>query len=309
MATLISDTFALEAAGVCKRFGKVEALRDVSLQVRPGEIFGLIGPDGAGKTTLFRLIASLLLPSAGQVRLCGLDVTRDYRKVRRLIGYMPGRFSLYADLTVRENLNFFAAAFGTTFEANRHLVEDIYCQIARFEDRRAGALSGGMKQKLALCCALIHKPQVLLLDEPTTGVDPVSRKEFWGMLQNLRAEGGLTILVSTPYMDEASCCDRIALMDEGRVLLTDTPQGIVSSCPDAYVAVSGSDMHGLLRDVRGLPCVKSAFAFGSTHHVRISPDTDAAALQQALRNLGYEDAVAQAAQPDIEDCFMALAAK
>ena len=309
MATLISETLVLETSGVSKRFGKVEALRDISLKVRQGEIFGLIGPDGAGKTTLFRLIASLLLPTAGQVRLCGLNVTRDYRKVRRLIGYMPGRFSLYADLTVRDNLNFFAAAFGTTFEANRHLVEDIYCQIARFEDRRAGALSGGMKQKLALCCALIHKPQVLLLDEPTTGVDPVSRKEFWGMLQNLRAEGGLTILVSTTYMDEASCCDRIALMDEGRVLLTDTPQGIVSACPDTFVAVSGSDMHGLLRDVRTLPGVKSAFAFGRTHHVSVSPDTDAAAVQQALSILGYADAVAEAVMPDIEDCFMTLSAK
>lgn len=309
MATLISETLALEASGVSKHFGKVEALRDISLKVRQGEIFGLIGPDGAGKTTLFRLIASLLLPTAGQLRLYGIDVESGYRKVRRIIGYMPGRFSLYADLTVEENLKFFASTFGTSLEANRHLVEDIYCQIARFKDRRAGALSGGMKQKLALCCALIHKPQVLLLDEPTTGVDPVSRKEFWDMLQKLRSEGDLTIIVSTPYMDEASCCDRIALMNEGRVLLTDTPQGIVSACPDAYVAVSGSDMHGLLRDVRTLPGVKSAFAFGRTHHVSVSPDTDAAAVQQALRSLGYADAVAEAVMPDIEDCFMTLSAK
>ncbi|MGM9693141.1 MAG: ABC transporter ATP-binding protein [Alloprevotella sp.] len=308
MATLISETLALEAASVSKRFGKVEALRGIDLKVRQGEIFGLIGPDGAGKTTLFRLIASLLLPTAGKLRLCGINVESGYRKVRRIIGYMPGRFSLYADLTVEENLKFFASTFGTTLEANRHLVEDIYCQIARFKDRRAGALSGGMKQKLALCCALIHKPQVLLLDEPTTGVDPVSRKEFWDMLHKLRSEGGLTIIVSTPYMDEANCCDRIALMNEGRVLLTDTPQGIVSACPDTFVAVSGSNMHGLLRDVRTLPGVKSAFAFGRTHHVSISTDTDAAAVQQALRRLGYADAVAETVEPDIEDCFMVLSA-
>ena len=202
---------AVVAESLCRRYGSVEALRGISFAARSGEIFGIIGPDGAGKTTLFRILATLLVQDSGSASVSGLDTVREYRKIRSLVGYMPGRFSLYQDLTVRENLDFFASVFGTTVEANRALVEDIYAQIEPFENRRAGALSGGMKQKLALCCALIHKPEVLFLDEPTTGVDPVSRREFWDMLARLR-EAGLCVLVSTPYMDEASLCDRIAFI-------------------------------------------------------------------------------------------------
>ena len=216
----------MEAVG--KNYGQVEALQDISLDIRPGELFGLIGPDGAGKTTLFRILTTLLLADKGTATVCGLDVVRDYKKIRTMVGYMPGRFSLYQDLTVEENLDFFATVFNTTVEANYDLVHDIYVQIEPFKKRKAGKLSGGMKQKLALSCALIHRPEVLFLDEPTTGVDPVSRVEFWDMLDRLKRQG-ITIMVSTPYMDEASRCDRIALMRSGQCLSVDTPAGIRAS--------------------------------------------------------------------------------
>jgi len=212
----------IEAHTIRKSYGDVEALRGASLAVSPGEILGLIGPDGAGKTTLFRILTTLLLPDEGSASVCGLDVVRDYREIRTRVGYMPGRFSLYPDLSVKENLDFFANIFGTTLEENYDLVAPIYRQIEPFKERRAGKLSGGMKQKLALCCALIHKPEVLFLDEPTTGVDVISRVEFWEMLSALR-ESGLGILVSTPYMDEAARCDRICLMNEGSILQTCAP--------------------------------------------------------------------------------------
>jgi len=212
----------IEAHSIRKSYGPVEALRGVSLTVSPGEILGLIGPDGAGKTTLFRILTTLILPDEGSASICGLDVVKDYREIRTRVGYMPGRFSLYPDLSVKENLDFFANIFGTTLEENYELVAPIYRQIEPFKERRAGKLSGGMKQKLALCCALIHKPEVLFLDEPTTGVDVISRVEFWEMLSALR-ESGLGILVSTPYMDEAARCDRICLMNEGTILNTCTP--------------------------------------------------------------------------------------
>ena len=203
--------------GICKSYGKVQALKELGFSVAPGELYGIIGPDGAGKTTLFRILTTLLLADAGRAEVLGLDVVKDYRAIRNRIGYMPGKFSLYQDLTVEENLHFFATVFNTTIEANYYLVEDIYKQLEPFKKRRSGKLSGGMKQKLALSCALIHKPEVLFLDEPTTGVDPVSRKEFWGMLLKLRQQG-ISIIVSTPYMDEATLCDRIALMQGGAFL-------------------------------------------------------------------------------------------
>ena len=217
---------------------KTMALRGVSLDVDEGEMFGIIGPDGAGKTSLFRIFTTLILADSGTATVDGLDVVKDYKEIRRRIGYMPGRFSLYPDLSVRENLEFFASIFNTTIEENYHLIKDIYQQIERFHDRRAGKLSGGMKQKLALSCALIHSPRVLFLDEPTTGVDPVSRKEFWEMLKKLRSEYGITILVSTPYMDEAAMCDRIALINEGSIMKTGTPQALsagYSSLEDCFI--------------------------------------------------------------------------
>ena len=211
--------------------GRVQALRGLSLDVGEGEIFGLIGPDGAGKTSLFRILTTLLVADSGTAVVDGMDVVRDYKKIRRRIGYMPGRFSLYQDLTVEENLKFFATVFNTTIEENYHLIEDIYKQIEPFKNRKAGKLSGGMKQKLALSCALIHAPRILFLDEPTTGVDPVSRKEFWEMLQKLKRNFNLTIVVSTPYMDEAVQCDRIGLIQDGQFLTIDTPENIVRNCP------------------------------------------------------------------------------
>lgn len=275
------------------------------MEVGRGEIFGLIGPDGAGKTTLIRIIATLLLPDEGQASLDGLDVVGDYRAIRRRVGYMPGRFSLYPDLSVEENLNFFATLFHTTVGENYELVKDIYSQIEPFRKRRAGALSGGMKQKLALSCALIHKPSVLLLDEPTTGVDPVSRKEFWEMLRRLRGEG-ITILVSTPYMDEATLCDRIALMRDGKVIGIDTPSGIVAGFGETLWAVAAERMPALLRDLRSWPNVRSAFAFGDVHHVTLRGGATPRELETYLEGKGHAGLTIRPAEPGIEDCYMQL---
>lgn len=275
------------------------------MEVGRGEIFGLIGPDGAGKTTLIRIIATLLLPDEGRASLDGLDVVGDYRAIRRRVGYMPGRFSLYPDLSVEENLNFFATLFHTTVGENYELVKDIYSQIEPFRKRRAGALSGGMKQKLALSCALIHKPSVLLLDEPTTGVDPVSRKEFWEMLRRLRGEG-ITILVSTPYMDEATLCDRIALMRDGKVIGIDTPSGIVAGFGETLWAVAAERMPALLRDLRSWPNVRSAFAFGDVHHVTLRGGATPRELETYLEGKGHAGLTIRPAEPGIEDCYMQL---
>lgn len=296
---------AVSAEALAKSYGKVEALRGVSLTVERGELYGIIGPDGAGKTTLLRILATLLLPDAGRASLAGLDVVARYRDIRRLIGYMPGRFSLYQDLTVEENLQFFATVFGTTISANRHLVDDIYRQIEPFGNRPAGKLSGGMKQKLALCCALIHKPEVLLLDEPTTGVDPVSRKELWAMLLKLRREG-ITILVSTPYMDEAKLCDRIALMQQGRFLGADTPRGIAARYPTALFAVRSKEMHRLRHGLAACPAVASAFSFGDAYHVTLRPGGSPAALAESLARQGHAGVAVDPIEPTVEDFFMLL---
>src|SRR5574344_1065828 len=231
---------AVEVHNITKHFGKVCALDDVSLTVKSGELSGLIGPDGAGKTTLFRILTTLLVPETGTAMVDGFDTVNQMTDIRRRVGYMPGRFSLYQDLTVEENLKFFATLFGTSIEEGYDSIRDIYSQIEPFKGRRAGALSGGMKQKLALSCALIHRPSVLFLDEPTTGVDPVSRKEFWGMLKNLQKQN-ITIVVSTPYMDEASLCDRIALIQNGEFLTIDSPQGIIANYPNTLLAVESAD--------------------------------------------------------------------
>ena len=293
---------------IAKGYGRVKAVSDLSLAIGKGELFGIIGPDGAGKTTLFRILATLILPDSGQASVEGLDVCRDYRAVRGIIGYMPGRFSLYQDLTVEENLEFFATVFGTTIEANRHLVDDIYRQIEPFRHRPAGKLSGGMKQKLALSCALIHKPKVLLLDEPTTGVDPVSRKEFWAMLLKLRSEG-ITILVSTPYMDEATLCDRIALVQAGSLLGTDTPQGIVGRYPTTLYAVRSDDMHRLMADLAAYHGTASAFSFGDAYHVTLAGGTATADLHSYLAGRGHSAIRIEQTAPTVEDCFMLLSRK
>lgn len=287
--------------------GRVQALKGVTFDVGEGEIFGLIGPDGAGKTSLFRILTTLLLADSGKAVVDGMDVVKDYKKIRRHIGYMPGRFSLYQDLTVEENLSFFATVFNTTIEENYHLVEDIYRQIEPFKKRKAGKLSGGMKQKLALSCALIHAPRVLFLDEPTTGVDPVSRKEFWEMLQKLKRDFKLSMVVSTPYMDEAVQCDRIALIQEGRFLTIDTPENIVGAYTQTLLAVRSDNMHRLLADLRGIEGVKTAFAFGEDHHATIDPSAlTADLLRERLAGLGHRNVVVEAVEPAIEDCFMNL---
>lgn len=255
---------------------------------------------------MFRILTTLLLADKGKATVCGLDVVRDYKKIRTMVGYMPGRFSLYQDLTVEENLNFFATVFNTTVEENYELVQDIYVQIEPFKKRKAGKLSGGMKQKLALSCALIHRPEVLFLDEPTTGVDPVSRVEFWDMLDRLKKQG-ITILVSTPYMDEASRCDRIALMRSGRCLSVDTPVGIRSSFGRQLWIVRSASMYKLLVDLRAFPGTHSCYAFGDAHHLTLKEDgREMNALLQFLKEKGYTDVVIEPAEPSVEDCFMAL---
>jgi len=289
-----------------KSYGQTIALQGVSFEVNAGEIFGIIGPDGAGKTTLFRILTTLILANQGSATVNGFDVVKEYREIRKCVGYMPGRFSLYQDLTVEENLEFFATVFNTTVEENYELIKDIYQQIEPFKKRRAGKLSGGMKQKLALSCALIHKPTVLFLDEPTTGVDPVSRKEFWGMLKKLKAQG-ITILVSTPYMDEASLCDRIALIQKGKFLSIDTPQNIVNQYKNQLWAVRSMNMSKLLNDLRSNKSFENCFAFGDSHHVSIeNKKLEIKTLEEYLLKCGHTDIEITEIQPTIEDCFMEI---
>ncbi len=296
----------LWAEGLTRRFGKTTAVDQAFLSLRPGEIFGLIGPDGAGKTTLFRLLLTLLLPDAGAARVLGFDVQRDFREVRRRVGYMPGRFSLYPDLTVEENVRFFASVFGTSLEENYELIKDIYRQIEPFKDRRAAALSGGMKQKLALSCALIHEPELLFLDEPTTGVDAVSRVEFWEMLARLR-ERGLTILVSTPYMDEASRCDRIALMQNGKLSEANTPKAVAAGFRQPLLAVSASGRVRLAALLRDYPHAASVQPFGETfHYADRRPSADPDDLRAYLSENGVADALVRPIEPTVEDAFIAL---
>lgn len=288
-----------------KSYGTVQALQGLTFDVKEGEIYGIIGPDGAGKTTLFRILTTLLLADEGVAEVNGLDVVKDYKQIRKQIGYMPGRFSLYPDLSVEENLAFFATIFNTTIQENYHLVEDIYRQIEPFKKRKAGKLSGGMKQKLALSCALIHAPKVLFLDEPTTGVDPVSRKEFWEMLKKL-AEKGITILVSTPYMDEAVLCDRIALILNGSFMEVDTPQNIIDRAPNNLWSVKSNKMHQLLYDLRKYEQAETAFSFGETFHVTVGKAASIESMRVFLETQGHEDIEIRPINASIEDCFMLL---
>jgi len=297
---------SVEVLNLSKQYGDVHALKEISFSVEKGELFGFIGPDGAGKTTLFRILATLLLPDAGSASVASLDVVKEYKKIRQLIGYMPGRFSLYQDLSVEENLRFFATIFGTTIEENYGLVKDIYGQIEPFKTRKAGNLSGGMKQKLALSCALIHKPEILLLDEPTTGVDAVSRQEFWEMLKRLKAQG-ITILVSTPYMDEASLCDRVALIQEGAIMQISTPQEVMKSYPLELFSVTTSDIYRLLGDLQKLPQAHSVFAFGQVAHLSFRKGAlTREEVGEYLTSMGHHAVKIHQINPNIEDCFMEL---
>ena len=305
----IQSESAISCKSINKKYDTIEALKGVNFEVDRGEIFGIIGPDGAGKTTLFRILTTLILADSGTASVDGFDVVTDYKEIRKRVGYMPGKFSLYQDLTVEENLNFFATVFNTTIEENYELIKDIYQQIEPFKNRRAGKLSGGMKQKLALSCALIHKPSVLFLDEPTTGVDPVSRKEFWGMLKNLKAQG-ITILVSTPYMDEASLCDRIALIQNGQFLKIDTPKNIVSQYENKLWAVQSDNMYKLLNDLRANELTSNCFAFGDKHHVSVeNGQLTVDSLNNYLQQKEHTHIEIREIEPTIEDCFMQLSQK
>jgi len=295
----------VEVQHISKSYGMVNALNDIDFSVNRGELFGFIGPDGAGKTSLFRILTTLLIQDKGRAYVQGLDTVKDYKKIRKIVGYMPGRFSLYPDLTVEENLSFFAGIFGAKVSENYHLVKEIYSQIEPFKDRKAGKLSGGMKQKLALSCALIHKPEVLFLDEPTTGVDAVSRTEFWEMLKRLIGYG-ITILVSTPYMDEASRCDRVALIQNGTILEINSPVEIVKGYRKKIFSVRSEKAFGLLNDLR--ETVRDAYAFGNEIHFSME-NSDVDTVLRKLTSLGYENILIREISPNIEDCFMELMSK
>jgi ABC-type multidrug transport system ATPase subunit len=292
-------------SNLSKTYEKTLALDNISLNVEPGERFGLLGPDGAGKSTLFKVLTTLLIPDSGSATVAGWDVNEDYKKIRRHIGYMPGKFSLYPDLSVEENLNFFATIFGTTVRENYDLIKDIYEQIEPFRKRRAGALSGGMKQKLALCCALVHQPLVLLLDEPTTGVDAVSRDEFWDMLGRLKPRG-ITILVSTPYMDEAERCERVALIQSGKILSLDTPAGVVAGFRHPLWRVRSDKYYQLLLDLRKAPFTKRAEVFGEFLHLTTRNGVTKEDIRTYAIQLGHGSVVVEPAEATIEDVFLDL---
>lgn len=296
----------IEVKNISKSYGKSQALKNISLEVQKGELFGLIGPDGAGKTTLMRILMTLLLPDSGEALMNDMNVVKNFKKIRHIVGYMPGRFSLYQDLSVEENLSFFATVFGTTVEENYDLIRDIYYQIEPFKKRRAGNLSGGMKQKLALSCALIHSPKILILDEPTTGVDAVSRKEFWEMLKKLQQKG-ITIFVSTPYMDEANLCDRVALIQNGRILDVDSPKRITEKFPRKIIRVQSDETYRLINDLRAFEKTESAFAFGQfVHFTGLDDEVETSELDAYLEKRNHKNVLVEEIHPGIEDVFMNL---
>lgn len=302
----IKKKMSIKVQNISKSYKTLKAVDNVSFQVNEGELFGLIGPDGAGKTSIFRILTTLLIANEGSATVSGFDVVKEYKAIRNSVGYMPGKFSLYQDLTVEENLKFFATIFGTTIEENYELIKDIYIQIEPFKTRRAGALSGGMKQKLALCCALIHAPKVLFLDEPTTGVDPVSRKEFWEMLKRLQQKG-ITILVSTPYMDEASLCDRIALIQKGKILKIDSPENIIKNYDKTIYDVQTQNTHQLIQDLKAYPSQYSVYAFGEfIHYIDKNKAFHATDLKSYLEDKNHQEIKIQPAITTIEDVFMDL---
>jgi ABC-type multidrug transport system ATPase subunit len=302
----MSET-AISAHNLTKKYGEITAIKSLSFEINKAELFGFIGPDGAGKTSLFRVLSTLLLPDGGNATLTGYDVVKDYKKIRKIIGYMPGRFSLYQDLSVEENLSFFATIFGTTVKENYELIKDIYIQIETFKNRPAGKLSGGMKQKLALCCALIHKPEVLILDEPTTGVDAVSRKEFWEMLRRLK-ESGITIIVSTPYMDEAGLCDRVSLIQAGNIMTTDTPANIIKAFNKPLFAVKANEMYRLMQDLQSWEHTETCYLFGQYLHLTLlNADKSATATYLSIKQ--HVAVEINEINPNIEDSFMRLMSK
>lgn len=290
-----------------KKKDKVLAVDNVSFDVNPGEIFGLIGPDGAGKTSIFRMLTTVILPDSGSATIEGLDMVKDFKEIRKILGYMPGRFSLYQDLSVEENLEFFASVFNTTIQENYDLIKDIYVQIEPFKERKAGKLSGGMKQKLALSCALIHKPKVLFLDEPTTGVDPVSRKEFWEMLKRLKTQG-ITMVVATPYMDEASLCDRITLIQNGRILQIETPENISNSFPDLLLEIKAGRTSDVLKALEKFEGKKNVYAFGEFVHLTAQQNEDysLSGIEKFLQEKGFENIEINPIKATIEDSFIRL---
>jgi len=297
--------FSIVADQISKSYGDVKAIEKISFSVKKDELYGIIGPDGSGKTTIFRILTTLLLADSGNATVDRFDVVKEFKAIRKISGYMPGRFSLYHDLTVEENLKFYATIFGTTIQENYDLIKDIYVQIESFKNRKAGKLSGGMKQKLALSCALIHKPKVLFLDEPTTGVDAVSRKEFWEMLKNLQKKG-ITIIVSTPYMDEAALCDKVALMQKGKILSIDEPEKIVGKYEYPLYKVISNDMYSLPADLKKFPKAISAHRFGDVIHFATNQKIRYEDIHEYLVAKGHDQIEFQKITPDIEDCFMAL---
>ena len=301
-----SEEYAVSCRELTKKYPpNVVAVNAVNCHIPYHSLFGIIGPDGAGKSSWLKMIATLSNPTAGTLSVLGLDPVHEFRKLRKVIGYMPGKFSLYGDLSVRENLNFFASVYGTSVEENYTFIEEIYSRLAPFSKRPAAKLSGGMKQKLALCCALIHKPELLILDEPTTGVDPVSRQEFWQILRKLRDQNTMTIVVSTPYMDEATRCDRVALMSEGKILDQDSPQGLIDSFSEPLWAVKANDMGALLKALRSMKGIRSSFSFGESNHITfdealLSPDS----IREELRLQGFSDFSIERIRPSIEDFYL-----
>lgn len=292
--------------GIGKSYGSITALSEISFEAGKGELFGLIGPDGAGKTTLLRILATLLLPEKGQAYIAGYDIVKEYTSIRRILGYMPGQFSLYSDLSVMENIRFYARVFNTTIQDNLGVIEPIVSQLYPFKDRKAGNLSGGMKQKLALTCALVHRPEVLLLDEPTTGVDAVSRAEFWDILSFLKTTG-ITTLVSTPYMDEAMQCDKVALIQGGKILGVDSPRNIIRRFPHKLYAVKGEQISSLLMKLRQIPYLRSIYSFGHEIHITFQEDyEDVEKLKADMLSTGCFNISVDSLEPGIEDCFIEL---
>jgi ABC-type multidrug transport system ATPase subunit len=296
---------AIEVKNLVKSYGETKAIDNISFEVNENELFGFIGPDGAGKTTIFRILTTLIIPDNGKATILGLDSVKNFNELRLMLGYMPGKFSLYQDLSVEENLKFFATIFGTTIEENYYLIKDIYSHIEPFKNRLSGKLSGGMKQKLALSCALIHKPKVLILDEPTTGVDAVSRKEFWQMLKNLQKKG-ITIVVSTPYMDEASVCDRVALIQKGQIMKIDTPENIISQYDHQLLAIRADELYRLKNDLTKYPECRSAHLFGQEIHYSSQNNSDIEHLTSYIKHNNHSNIEIKPVQPGIEDCFMDL---
>lgn len=296
----------IKTENISKSFGTIKALDDVSFQVDHGELFGVIGPDGAGKTTLFRILTTLLVPDKGDAWMNGMHTVKDYKAIRKILGYMPGKFSLYQDLSVEENLKFFASIFGKKFDKEFALIKDIYAQLAPFKTRLAGHLSGGMKQKLALCCALIHTPEILVLDEPTTGVDALSRSEFWDMITGLKNEG-ITTIVSTPYMDETARCERVALVQDGHILQIDTPARIIESFQRKLFSVKTNNLYKALTDLKAFDSAHAVYPFGQTiHFVPKDEGLEKNKIQEYLVEAGHENPEVEPDRPDIEDCFMEL---